>query len=225
MMSFNPDKCEVLRVMAKQTHLFEAVYTIHGKPLNTVSSAMYLGLTIDTKLNYNEHVSNICKKANSTRAFIHRNTRSCPRRVKATAYTSFVRPQLEYAATVWSPHTVNNTSQIEAVQRRAARSVMNDWSRSYNQSGRSSTSKGSPTLMMQQMGWNALQERRNQAKVIMMYRIVNGLIAIPASLYVTNSTQSTRGHGLKFRVPVGCVSAFNHSFFPATIRSCHAPFH
>ena len=33
MMSFNPDKCEVLRVTAKQTNLFEAVYTIHGKPL------------------------------------------------------------------------------------------------------------------------------------------------------------------------------------------------
>jgi len=185
-----------------------------GPPLITLalSSAKYLGLTIDTKLNYNEHVSNIYKKANSTRAFIHRNTRSCPRRVKATAYTSFVGPQLEYAATVWSPHTVNNTSQIEAVQRRAARSVMNDWSRPYNQSGRSSTSKGSPTLMMQQLGWNTLQERRNQARVIMMYRIVNGLIAIPASLYLTYSTQSTRGHGLK------CVSAFNYSFFPATIR-------
>jgi len=72
--------------------------------------------------------------------------------------------------------------------------------------------------MIQQLGWNTLQERRNQARVIMMYRIVNGLIAIPASLYLTHSTHSTRGHGLKFRVPAGCVSAFNHSFFPATIR-------
>ena len=109
MMSFNPDKCEVLRlrITAKETNLVEAVYTIHGKPLNTVSSAKYLGLTIDTKLSYNEHVSNICKKANSPRALIHRNTRSCPWRVKATAYTYFVRPQLEYAATVWSPHAVS----------------------------------------------------------------------------------------------------------------------
>jgi len=99
---------------------------------------------------------------------------------------------------------------------------MNDWSRPYNQSGRSSISKGSPTLMMQQLGWHTLQERRNQARVIniMMYRIVNGLIAIPASLYLTYSTQSTRGHGphgLRFHGPDGCVSAFNHSFFPATI--------
>jgi len=68
------------------------------------------------------------KKANSTRAFIHRNTRSCPRKVKATAtaYTSFVRPQMEYASTVWGPHTANYINQIEAVQKRAARSVMNE---------------------------------------------------------------------------------------------------
>ena len=44
MMSFNLDKCEVLRVMAKQKNIIEAVYTIHGKPLKTVSSASYLGL-------------------------------------------------------------------------------------------------------------------------------------------------------------------------------------
>jgi len=62
MMSFNPDKCEVLRVTAKQKNIIKAEYTIHGKPLNTVSSAKYLGLTIDTKLNYNEHVNNICNK-------------------------------------------------------------------------------------------------------------------------------------------------------------------
>ena len=33
---------------AKQKNIIKAEYTIHGKPLNTVSSAKYLGLTIDT---------------------------------------------------------------------------------------------------------------------------------------------------------------------------------
>jgi len=50
---------------------------------------------------------------------MHRNTRSCPPKVKAMAYTSFVCPQLEYASTVWDPHTANNINQIEAVQRSA----------------------------------------------------------------------------------------------------------
>jgi len=47
-------------------------------------------------------------------------------------YTSFEFPQLEYASTVWGPHTANNSNQIEAVQRRAAQSVMNDWSRPHS---------------------------------------------------------------------------------------------
>ena len=51
-----------------------------------------------------------------------------------------------------------------------------------------------------------------------MYRIVDGLIAIRVSLYMTPNTQNTRGHGCKFRVPVGCVDAFNYSFFPTAIR-------
>jgi len=104
-MSFNPDKCEVLRLTLKRQNIIQATYTIHGQPLKSVSSAKYLGLTIDSKLNYNEHVSNVCKKANSTRAFIHRNTKNCPWQVKAMAYTTYVRPQLEYASTVWCPHT------------------------------------------------------------------------------------------------------------------------
>jgi len=44
--------------------------------------------------------------------------------IKSTAYKSFVRPQLEYASTAWSPHTRCNIDKIEAVQRWAARSVL-----------------------------------------------------------------------------------------------------
>jgi len=63
-----------------------------------------------------------------------------------------------------------------------------------------------------------MEVRGNQARAVMMYRIVNGLIAIPASLYLTPNTQNTRGHGCKFRVPAWFVDAFNYSFFPTTIR-------
>ena len=54
-------------------------------------------------------------------------------KVKALAYKTFVRPQLEYASSVWAPHTHCSIDRIEAVQRRAARSTMKDWSRPANQ--------------------------------------------------------------------------------------------
>jgi len=130
-----------------------------------------------------------------------------------------VRPQLEYASIVWCPQASNNINRLEAVQRRAARSVMNDWSRPHSQTITTPRStRGSPTIMMQQLGWSILEERRKQARAVMMYRIGHGQIAIPAPVYLTPNMQSTRGHGSRFCIPAGCVDAFRHSFFPVTIR-------
>ena len=96
-MEFNPDKCEAISVTNKRNPI-KTSYNIHDKTLKYVKSAKYLGVTIDNKLTWNSHVDNICKKANSTRAFLQRNTRMCPRHIKARCYTTYVRPTLEYAS-------------------------------------------------------------------------------------------------------------------------------
>jgi hypothetical protein len=44
---------------------------------------------------------------------------------KTQAYNTFVRPSLEYASTVWDPHTQDNINKVESIQRRAARFVTN----------------------------------------------------------------------------------------------------
>ena len=73
--------------------------------LDTVDKTKYLGVTIQSKLNWKPHIHNITKKANSVRAFLQRNLSNCPCPVKEQAYKSYVRPILEYASTVWDPHT------------------------------------------------------------------------------------------------------------------------
>ena len=96
---------------------------------------------------------------------------------------------------------------------------MNDWSRPHLQTTTTPRStRGSPIIMMQQLGWSTLEERRKQARAVTMYRIVHGQIAIPAPVYLTPSMQSTRGRGSRFCIPAGCVDTFRHSFFPVTIR-------
>jgi len=52
-MSLNIDKCMVLTVMLN-----------HGLAL--VNSVKYLGVIIDSKLSFNEHIDTTCKKANSS---------------------------------------------------------------------------------------------------------------------------------------------------------------
>ena len=75
------------------------------------------------------------------------------------------------------PHTLNNINKIEAVQRRAARFCLNEFSR---HSGVSS--------MLSTLNLPPLQQRRERAKLIMMYKIINDLIDIPKDYFIPNDS-------------------------------------
>ena len=46
-----------------------------------VGGAKYRGATVARTLTWNDHITNITKKANNTRALLQRNTNSCPQSV------------------------------------------------------------------------------------------------------------------------------------------------
>ena len=215
-MSFHPEKCQLLRVTNKRKHVVNASYNIHDHPLESVKDAKYLGVHISSNLSWNTHIDRVTKKANSTLGFLRRNISSCPSSVKKAAYTTFVRPSLEYGCHVWSPHTTSNIKQVEAVQRRAARFITGDRER-----------YSSPTTMLQQLGIPTLAERRDAARLVMTYKIVNGLVAIsPDSLPAISASAAAAQPYLapsshspdQFFVPSSSINAHLHSFFPASIR-------
>jgi hypothetical protein len=47
--------------------------------------------------------------------------------VKSAAYTSMVRPTMEYASSVWDPTNRKKIGNLEKVQKRAARFVFNNY--------------------------------------------------------------------------------------------------
>jgi len=104
------------------------------------NTAKYLGIYINSKLSWNHHVDVISKKANITLWFLNRNTGHCS--VKQYCYETYVRPQLEYASTMWSPYTKANIDKLEMVQQNTARYVFQDFSR-----------YSSPTAMIKELEW------------------------------------------------------------------------
>jgi hypothetical protein len=122
-------------------------------------------------------------------------------------YTALIRPLVEYASTVWSPHTTAIINKIEQVQRRAARFVNNDFRR-----------QNSVTEMLQKLKWDSLQERRARSQLVMLYKIQHQLVAIPATTYLAPSTRSTRGHDIRYLQPHTRILVYKYSFFLTVVR-------
>ena len=165
-MEFNPSKCQVIHI-TRSRRPAQNKYYLHGVLLEAVPAAKYLG-DISENLSWNTHISRISKKANQTLGFLKRNIKIYHEDLKATAYKTVVRPQLEYASSVWSPHTDIAIQQIEKVQRRAARWVKRDYSRT-----------SSVTAMLQSLNWRRLDLRRIDNRLSVMYKITHDLVANP----------------------------------------------
>ena len=125
-MRFHPDKYTklTLTVISKRK-LVKAEPKLHEHIIASVSSAKYLGVTITEDLKWDTHIQKICNKANRTIGFLRKNLSTGAIAIKQQAYFMLVRLLVEYASTVWDPHTQINIQRLKMVQRRAARYVTN----------------------------------------------------------------------------------------------------
>jgi myo-inositol-hexaphosphate 3-phosphohydrolase len=102
-MSFYPEKCKVLTISRKKQPIMNS-YTLHGQQLEHVTTAKYLGVSITSDMKWNQHITNICRKASNTMNFLKRNLNIRNANIKEKVYKSLVRLTLEYACTTWDPY-------------------------------------------------------------------------------------------------------------------------
>ena len=128
----------------------------------------YLGVTLSNDFEWSKHIATMTNKANSKLSFLRHNLKGCPEKLKQTAYFSLIHPFMEYGTTVWDPYQKYNSGKIERVQRRAARFIKSRYSR---------YSSGSD--MLDVLGWTPLSQRRQEAQLILFYKIIYGLAQVP----------------------------------------------
>ena len=184
-------------------------HNLGNEVLQEVSDAKYLGIQIDNKLDWNKHISTVAPRGQSKLAFLNRNLKGCPKKLRDTAYISLIRPALEYSCSVWHPHKKSNRDKIEKVQRRAARFVLNNFRH-----------KASVSEMLHDLRWKSLDGRRQDQRLVLYYKIINGLALVEKEDILTPADSDTRkNHSFKFKHLQANRDSYRFSFFPAIIRS------
>lgn len=205
-MEFNPSKCQVIHV-TKRKHPIPTQYFLHGVLLESVNSAKYLGVDISNNLTWDDHINRSTKNANQTLGFLRRNIKVKSEPIKSIAYQTLVRPQMEYASEIWSPHTQTQIDQVENVQRRAARWIKSDYNRT-----------SSVTNMLNSLQLRRLDLRRIDARLSLFYKIHHNLVAIPVTDYLTPMNRPARhSHTLSYRLITATTDYYKYSFFPRTV--------
>ena len=116
-------------------------------------------------------------------------------------------PILEYASIIWSPYYDKYVNKLEAVQRRMARFVCNEYG------------SVSVTNLLKNLSLPTLQQRRICNRGIMLYKILNKQVEVPiTSTIFRPNISSTRGNNRRF-IQLQCLlDCYNNSFFPDAIR-------
>ena len=136
----------------------------------------YLGINIDSKLNFNQHVNEKCKRATTVLNMLKRNLYFAPKSVKNKAYQACVLPILEYAPNCWSPTSSKQNNSLEMVHHNAAKFVSNFYPKKGNYEN------FSITKILNDLNWDSLEKRRNQSRLTMAFKILNGHVILESSM-------------------------------------------
>lgn len=132
-------------------------YTFCSQVLDNVDSHPYLGVQLDSKLRWKEHIENTTANANKILGLTKRNFWYCTEEVKKTWYRTIVRPKLEYATAVWDPHYKCDVEKNERVQRSAARFCTGDYRYT-----------SSVTSMLEKLELQPLEKRRKISRLTLL---------------------------------------------------------
>lgn len=140
-------------------------YRLTNSEITESNEVKYLGVILTSNLSWEPHIATICSKAQKKLSFFKRKLRNVPPEVKLTAYKTLIRPALEYAHIIWSPHHKVLINKIERVQNLAVRFVFSSYSR-----------HTSVTALRKKAELCCLDQRRIISKLKFLYNLYHGAL-------------------------------------------------
>ena len=155
----NPDKFHL--ILSERNTEQDFIQIQQFKILNS-SCKKLLGITIDNKLSFDEHVTSLCSKASQKLHALIRVARFMTLHQKRTIMRAFINSQFGYCPIVWMFYNRKLNNRINRIHERALRTVYNDHISSFEE------------LLLKDNSVT-IHVRNLQALAVEIYKVVNDI--------------------------------------------------
>jgi len=131
LMRANPDKFQLI-VLSRRPDNSDVLVNLNGIEIRPVEHVKLLGVTIDAKLNFHDHVNMLCKKASrNVKILLRLSKRLGEEKYKRNLFESFVLSCFTYCTIVWHFSGKSVSRKLEKIYERGLRFITGDYLSDY----------------------------------------------------------------------------------------------
>ena len=163
--------------------------SVRGEPISSSETAKNLGVLLDDRLSFNQHVNEIIKRGRRSLATIAWASKSLPRSATRKLTEALVNSKIFYACTAWSAISKRNLLQLQQLQNHAARVILRRPGHSH------------ATPLREQLNWLSVANTFSIRDLCLVHKI-----STSAGNHSLSDLLQSRNHGYNLRNP-GFVSS------------------
>lgn len=210
LVKFNPQKTESMLITRKHNHIQHPPLFFDNHPVTEVTTHKHLGLLFNTTCHWGDHIDQIICKANAKLNILRNLKFDLDRKTLEIMYFTFIRPTLEYGDIIYDNCPNYYKEKLEKINTEAARIVTGG------------TKLVSLEELYRECGWEKLEKRRENHKLIQFYKMINGHTPSYLNELIPNQHNQTHQYNTRNSnniVNIQCKTSYHfNSFIPSTIR-------
>lgn len=180
----------------------EPTIMVNSEKILRVDKYKCLGVTLDETLSWDKHIEEIFKKVSKGLGALKRIRPYVPQSTLVTVYNTLILPYFDYCSTVWGCIGKCLGDRLQKLQNRAARIITR------------STYEDRSTDILQKLGWNTLEQRREKQLATTVYKVINNHTPLYLQTCFTK-TSTIHRHNLRnsgLSIPQPKTEAMKKSF-------------
>ena len=162
-LQLNVSKTKCMTVMTRQSDGMSRAVQIDGEEIERVESIKYLGVMLDEKLNFNDHIDYTIRKAAQKFGVLCRINRYLTTEAKIDVYKSLIAPHFDYCASILFLATRQQLKRMQVLQNKVMRLILK-------------CDRLTPRInMLECLQWMSVRQRIEYNTLIFVFRVTQGM--------------------------------------------------